>query len=181
MGQVQTNLSSERFSRATWDVLTANAYAFPAGTVRTLSGTQTRYITLVREGMLNVFDDRGYADVAPGALVADESYHHLQHLDGLTSALEAVVAENAADAGSTYVSSHVRGLAFQQERAARVSALFSTIGQDPAVNRTHGTQEERLESAQFGFRMQRDMRPRSFRFHPYDLGRIFVFSQKKWK
>lgn len=168
--QVHAYFNQPKFDYGNSPYFTANAFAFPALSIRNSSGLISEYVTLIGDGMLQVFDEVGLGDVAPSALLAHEHYHHVQQhlkMDSInpskqsTSPTDFAVTENAADAGGAYVVTHVRGMSFQTKRVEQVFTLFSSIGQTSKQNRTHGTPAERYASAMWGHDKQRNTRPRA--------------------
>ena len=113
------------------------------------------------DGMLAGYEELGFGDVAPQAVYAHEFAHHIQYeneyfddLDG-TGASQAEMTrytELMADAMSAYFLTHKRGLALNQKRVEEFLRAFFEIGDCAFSNPGHhGTPDQRMAAAQFGF------------------------------
>jgi len=111
------------------------------------------------DGILEAFAAIGFGDVAPQAIFAHEFAHQIQYeheyLDdlGQVSKPEATrFSELMADAMAAYFLTHARGAAMNQKRVEQFLSAFYQMGDcafdDPGH---HGTPNQRLAAAQFGF------------------------------
>lgn len=187
--RVSEYFSRDKFNGPNQAYFTANAFAFPAYGVMTSSGLLKENITLIGDGILETFDLLGYAEndklrMVPGVLVAHEFYHHLQTSYALSSAENSAVAhrtlsENAADAGSSYAVTHIRGMSLNSNRVEDVVRVFSSMGQcSTGAAATHGTPTQRQQSAVWGHSLQASQRPLSTRIPVQQFDSNFV---KYWE
>lgn len=108
------------------------------------------------DGIMQAYQELGYADVAPQAIFSHEFGHHVQFQLNLfppTSTPEGTRrTELMADAYSTYYLSHARGAAMQWKRAQLFYDVFYNIG-DCGFTSTghHGTPLQRLASSQWAY------------------------------
>ncbi len=116
---------------------------------------------LMGDGILAGYDAIGFGDVAPQAVYAHEFGHQIQFANeyfGDPYATSGSFAERTrytelmADAMSAYYLTHKRGAALNQKRVEQFLQVFFQIGDcafaDPGH---HGTPNQRMAAAQFGF------------------------------
>jgi hypothetical protein len=132
-----------------------NAFAFSA------TGIPDRVV--MGDGILEGFKEIGFADVAPQAIYAHEFAHHIQYendyfgdtVPGATTQAELTrYTELMADAMSAYYLTHKRGAAMNKHRVAKFLSAFFQLG-DCAFDNPghHGTPNQRMRAAEFGFRI----------------------------
>jgi hypothetical protein len=114
------------------------------------------------DGILEMYARIGYGDVAPQAIFAHEFAHQIQfeneYFEDLgpevSPAEETRYTELMADAMAAYYLTHKRGGTLNAKRVAQFLQVFYQIGDcafdDPGH---HGTPNQRLAAAQFGFRL----------------------------
>lgn len=113
------------------------------------------------DGILEAFAQVGFSDVAPQAIFAHEFAHQIQYeneyfedLGNVSDAEETRYTELMADAMAAYYLTHARGATLRQKRVEQFLQVFYQIGDcaftDPGH---HGTPNQRLAAAQFGFRL----------------------------
>jgi hypothetical protein len=111
------------------------------------------------DGILAGYDALGFGDVAPLAIFAHEFAHHVQFEKGyglsgpgVTPAEETRFGELSADAMAAYYLTHSRGATLNQKRVAQFLEVFYQIGDCGfASEGHHGTPNQRLAAARFGF------------------------------
>jgi predicted metalloprotease len=110
------------------------------------------------DGIMAVYDDLGFGDVAPQAILAHEYGHQVQfnkHFGLAAPAPEATrFQELNADAMAAYFLTHKRGATLNQKRVEEFLQVFFNIGDcaftDPGH---HGTPNQRLAAARLGFEL----------------------------
>ncbi|MEO7801472.1 MAG: hypothetical protein ABIR81_05710 [Ginsengibacter sp.] len=109
------------------------------------------------DGILKAFEDLGYGDVAPSAILAHEFGHHIQFENGYFTSEPASPertrrTELMADAFSAYFLTSKKGGTLNRKRVEQFFKVFFDIG-DCGFTRTshHGTPSQRLRAATFGF------------------------------
>ena len=113
------------------------------------------------DGMLAGYEALGFGDVAPQAVYAHEFAHHIQFENDYfndplatlgTPAEQTRYTELMADAMAAYYLTHKRGATMNRKRVEQFLQVFFQIG-DCAFNSGghHGTQNQRMAAAQFGF------------------------------
>lgn len=135
--------------------VTFNAFAFTTGTAPTAIPDKI----VMGDGILLGYDALGFGDVAPQAIFAHEFAHHVQFengygLESVDAAERARFNELGADAMAAYWLTHARGAAMNRKRVEQFLAVFFQIGDcafaDPGH---HGTPNQRLAAARFGFEL----------------------------
>ena len=113
------------------------------------------------DGILEAFASLGFADVAPQAIFAHEFAHQIQYennyfadVAGLDEPEQTRYTELMADAMAGYYLTHARGESLNRKRVEEFLQVFYQIG-DCAFDDGghHGTPNQRLAAAQFGFRV----------------------------
>ena len=135
-------------------------FTFNAVSVRAIPGLVGNRI-VVGDGILAAFDDIGYGDVAPQAILAHEFAHQVQfnkHFAiGGSAAERTRFAELNADAMSAFFLTHKRGATLNQKRVEEFLNVFYAIGDCQFANPGHhGTPNQRMAAAQFGFQLAHD-------------------------
>jgi len=110
------------------------------------------------DGIMAVYDDLGFGDVAPQAILAHEYGHQVQFAKnygiGGTPAERTRFQELNADAMAAYFLTHSRGATLNQKRVEEFLQVFYDIGDcqfdDPGH---HGTPNQRMSAARFGFQL----------------------------
>jgi hypothetical protein len=111
------------------------------------------------DGILEGYGALGYADVAPQAIFAHEYAHQIQYENNyfadvatLDGPEQTRYTELMADAMAAYFLTHARGEALNKFRVQEFLQVFFQIG-DCAFDNDghHGTPNQRLKAAQFGF------------------------------
>jgi hypothetical protein len=113
---------------------------------------------IMGDGIMAAFDELGFGDVAPQAILAHEFAHHVQFQKdfGIAGdpAEQTRFAELNADALSAFFLTHKRGATLNQKRVEEFLQVFYDIGDcqfaDPGH---HGTPNQRMAAAEFGFRL----------------------------
>jgi hypothetical protein len=121
---------------------------------------------IMGDGILEGFRVVGLADVAPQGIYAHEFGHHIQYEKGYIDepipgetrttdeAEKTRYTELMADAFSAYFLTHSRGAALNKKRVEQFLKVFFQIGDCAFSNPGHhGTPEQRLAAAQFGFQV----------------------------
>lgn len=108
------------------------------------------------DGIMQAYQELGYADVAPQAIFSHEFGHHVQFQLNLFPAVRSAEGtrrtELMADAYSTYYLSHSRGAAMQWKRAQLFYDVFYNIGDCGFTSLGHhGTPLQRLASSQWAY------------------------------
>lgn len=113
------------------------------------------------DGILEAFATLGFSDVAPQAIFAHEFAHQIQYeneyfgdLGQVTAPEKTRYTELMADAMAAYYLTHARGGAMNQKRVEQFLEVFYQIGDCGFTSSGHhGTPNQRLAAAQFGFRL----------------------------
>jgi len=113
---------------------------------------------IMGDGIMAVFDELGFGDVAPQAILAHEYGHQVQfnkHF-GITGTRpeRTRFAELNADALSAYFLTHKRGATLNEKRVMQFLEVTYDIGDCQFTsNGHHGTPNQRRAAAQFGFEL----------------------------
>lgn len=113
------------------------------------------------DGILEGYAALGYGDVAPQAIFAHEFAHQIQFAHGyglprtkFTAPERTRYNELMADAMAAYYLTHARGETLRQKRVEEFLSVFYQIGDCAFTNSGHhGTPNQRLASARFGFKV----------------------------
>ena len=115
------------------------------------------------DGMLAGYEAMGFGDVALPAVFAHEFAHHIQYENDYfgdpyattgSSAERTRYTELMADAMSAYYLTHKHGGTMNQKRVAQFLDAFFQIGDCAFTNPGHhGTPNQRMRAAEFGFRL----------------------------
>jgi hypothetical protein len=113
------------------------------------------------DGTLAGYADLGFGDVAPQAVFAHEFAHHVQfqnnyfgddYSSGWSVPEQTRYSELMADAMSAYYLTHKRGATMNQKRVEQFLEAFFQIGDCGFTsNGHHGTPNQRMAAAQWGF------------------------------
>jgi hypothetical protein len=113
------------------------------------------------DGILAGYEAMGFQDVAPQAIYAHEFAHHIQiendyfsdPVPGATTVAELTrYTELMADAMAAYYLTHKRGGAMNRKRVEQFLEVFFQIGDCGFTSDGHhGTPNQRMAAAQFGF------------------------------
>jgi hypothetical protein len=116
------------------------------------------------DGIVEAYAQIGFADIAPQAIFAHEYAHQIQYEKDYFDDLGAVSTPEAtryselmADAMAGYYLTHARGEALNKFRVQEFLQVFFQIG-DCAFDNDghHGTPNQRMKAAQFGFAVADD-------------------------
>jgi hypothetical protein len=123
---------------------------------------------VIGDGILEGFEAVGFGDVAPKAIYAHEFSHHIQYEHGYNTEDIPGTAnpdpsernrynELMADAFAGYYLTHKKGAGFHRKRVEQFLQIFFQLG-DCAFNTPthHGTPNQRMAAAQFGFDVAHD-------------------------
>jgi len=153
-------------------------FSFNAFAIRFSSGLGK---IVMGDGILEGYDDLGFGDVAPQAIYAHEFAHHIQFQNGyfsdpFPSAAEATrYTELMADAMSAYFMTHKRGQAMNRHRVAEFLEAFYQIGDCSfASSGHHGTPNQRMRAAQFGFDIADQARVQGHILTSHQFYQLFV-------
>ena len=113
------------------------------------------------DGILEAFATIGFSDVAPQSIFAHEFAHQIQYeneyfedLGNVSAAEETRYTELMADAMAAYYLTHARGATLRQKRVEEFLQIFYQLGDCAFANPGHhGTPNQRLAAAEFGFRL----------------------------
>jgi hypothetical protein len=145
---------SSRFQNYNHPLLTFNAFADwypPLGIAKKI---------IMGDGIQKAYDDLGFGDVAPQAIIAHEYGHHIQfalNVDFGFSPEGTRRTELMADAYSAYYLTHKRGAAMNWRRVQEFLQVFYSIG-DCGFGSLghHGTPNQRMKAAAFGYKIAND-------------------------
>lgn len=134
---------------------TFNAFAY--------SGSLSPDKIVMGDGVLAAYQSMGFGDVAPQAIYAHEFAHHIQFekgyfndpiVAGLTTPEKTRYSEMMADAMAAYFLTHKRGAAMNAKRVEQFLTVFFQTGDCSFTSSGHhGTPNQRLKAAQFGFQI----------------------------
>ncbi|HKH93043.1 MAG TPA: hypothetical protein VKA54_14650 [Gemmatimonadaceae bacterium] len=113
------------------------------------------------DGILEAYAAIGYGDIAPQAIFAHEFAHQIQFeneyfedLGEVTQPEATRYTELMADAMAGYYLTHKRGAALNDKRVAQFLQVFYQTGDCQFANPGHhGTPNQRMAAAEFGFRL----------------------------
>jgi hypothetical protein len=146
---------SANFQNFNHPLLTFNAFASPADPF-----FNTPKKIVMGDGIMKAYDDLGYSDVAPQAVLAHEYGHHVQfanNVDFGSSPEGTRRTELMADAFSAYFMTHKRGSAMNWKRVQQFLKVFFDIGDCAFSNDGHhGTPNQRMKAAGFGYQLATD-------------------------
>jgi hypothetical protein len=130
-------------------------FTFNAVAVTTFGGPIPDKIVM-GDGILAGYDALGFGDVAPQAIFAHEFAHHVQFQRGYgiagTPSERTRFSELHADALAAYYLTHSRGATLNRKRVEQFLDVFYQIGDCSfTVEGHHGTPNQRLAAARFGF------------------------------
>lgn len=113
---------------------------------------------IMGDGIMAVYDDLGFGDVAPQAILAHEYGHQVQFNKDYGIVAPAPEAtrfqELNADAMAAYFLTHKRGATLNQKRVEEFLRVFFNIGDCAFSNAGHhGTPNQRLAAARLGFQL----------------------------
>ncbi len=151
-GLIKTVFGSPTFMNYKHPLLTFNAFAAEAdpyfGTVKKI---------VMGDGILEAYNDLGFGDVAPQALLAHEYGHHVQFAKNVVfeySPEGTRRTELMADAFSAYYLTHKRGATMNWKRVKEFLEVFYGIGDCAFENDNHhGTPNQRMKAATFGYNL----------------------------
>lgn len=109
------------------------------------------------DGIISAYNNLGYDDVAPQAILAHEYGHQVQFQNGVFDGKVAGPeftrgTELMADAFATYYLSHPQGAAMQWKRVKQFLQVFYNIGDCYFDSFTHhGTPAQRIAAADWGY------------------------------
>jgi hypothetical protein len=146
-----TVLESRLLNAGDHPILSFNAFAVPM-VPQLISADKI----IMGDGVLDGFGRLGFGDVAPQALYAHEFAHHIQYQRGWYQAGAdpegTRYTELMADAMAAYYLTHKRGGTMNKHRVAEFLEAFFQIGDCAFSNPNHhGTPNQRLAAARFGF------------------------------
>lgn len=152
---LKTFYGDSKYNDYSHPLLTFNAFAAPADD---FWGTPKKIV--MGDGIMQMYDDLGYDDVAPQAVLAHEYGHHIQFANNVYFGPEPEDTrrtELMADALAAYFLTHKQGSAMNWKRVKEFLAVFYTIG-DCAFDNPghHGTPNQRMRAAQFGYDVAND-------------------------
>jgi hypothetical protein len=143
------------------------------------------------DGILEGYAAVGYGDVAPQAIFAHEFAHQIQFANnyflGNTAAGDAPLpprvtgaertryTELMADAYAAYYLTHARGGTLRQKRVEEFLSTFFQIGDCAYTNGGHhGTPNQRLAAARFGFQVAADGQKQGHIMTSDEFHKLFV-------
>lgn len=152
---IKTVFGSPTFMNYKHPLLTFNAFAATAdpdfGTVKKI---------VMGDGILEAYDDLGFGDVAPQAILAHEYGHHVQfakNVDFVNSPEGTRRTELMADAFAAYYLTHKLGATMNWKRVQQFLVVYYGIGDCAFTNPNHhGTPNQRLKAATFGYNIAND-------------------------
>lgn len=164
--QVAEYFAAPRFDYGNHPFFSLNAYAMTAFEV--MPGLTVSRKIVMGDGILDAFRDLGYNDVAPAQLLAHEYGHQVQFSLGDVFPTEQTPegtrrTELMADAMSSYADTHPLGLSLQWKRTRQMLAVSYSIGDcwfDYSSH--HGTPNQRMRAANWGYQLQEAARPKDF-------------------
>jgi hypothetical protein len=115
------------------------------------------------DALLQVFDELGYGDIAPQAILAHEFAHHIQYDLGIKGyAIPLTPASNRrtelmADAYAAYFLAHPKGGAMQSKTVQQAGEVFSNLSDcnfDSELH--HGTPIQRKKATEWGYKLAKD-------------------------
>lgn len=115
------------------------------------------------DGLLQVFDEIGYGNIAPQAILAHEFAHHIQYNLGIKDYAIPLTPEGSrrtelmADAYAAYFLSHAQGEALSFLSVQRAGEVFSNLGDCVFdLKEHHGTPTQRKAAAEWGYKLATD-------------------------
>ncbi|HYD51249.1 MAG TPA: hypothetical protein VEA99_01430 [Gemmatimonadaceae bacterium] len=160
-------------------------FTFNAVAQLRVAGTDSVKKIVMGDGILQAYEALGFGDVAPQAIFAHEFAHHVQFEKairltgaGITAAERTRFGELSADAMAAYYLTHARGLAMNKHRVAEFLQIFLEIGDCSFTSSGHhGTPNQRMAAARFGFDVADQARPQGHILSPAAFHALFL---AKW-
>lgn len=141
--------------------LTFNAYAHQEKRYSCVGQVPDKLI--IGDGFLRAYDQLGYGDIAPQAILAHEFGHQIQYDLGILDHSIQPTAELSrrtelmADAYAAYFLSHTAGQAKQWKRAQQFLDIFFNVGDCDFDNVLHhGTPNQRRSATEWGAGLAND-------------------------
>jgi hypothetical protein len=139
-------------------------FTFNAVSFSPIPSLQLPPTIVMGDGILAGYAALGFDDVAPQAIFAHEFAHQIQFVNGYSAPADGIpvtsraemtrYTELMADAYSAYYLTHKRGAAMNRHRVAEFLEAFFQIGDCYFDNSGHhGTPNQRMKAAQFGFEL----------------------------
>lgn len=135
-----------------------NQLAIPDTTIANVGRIPAKII--IGDGLLKGFDELGFKDVAPQAILAHELGHHLQYELGILKTGMKLVPKTSrrielmADAYAAYFLAHPQGAGMSLTNLQQVAEVFFNTGDcDFAVDSHHGTPAQRKAATEWGYKM----------------------------
>lgn len=152
---LKTIYGSDKYFNYNHPLLSFNAFA---ATADEFWGTPKKIV--MGDGILKAYADLGFGDVAPQAILAHEYGHHVQFakdVEFLNSPESTRKTELMADAFAAYYLTHKRGSTMNWKRVQLFLEVFFEIGDCSfASNGHHGTPNQRMNAAIFGYNLAND-------------------------
>ncbi|AKT50636.1 hypothetical protein ADJ73_03720 [Arsenicicoccus sp. oral taxon 190] len=173
-------LSDPKFQGGNHPIFTLNAFAFTAFGREVVPGIIPGDRIIMGDGILRAYDELGFGDVAPQAILAHEFGHHVQFEIGMITPDTIDAPETTrrtelhADASAAYFLSHPRGLSMQWKRVKQFLSVFYTIGDCSFTSPGHhGTPNQRMRAAEWAYQLQESTRPKSLIYSTREFQRRF--------
>lgn len=159
--------SAPKFEGGNHPSFTLNAFAYTDFGQEVAGFGRVGDKIVMGDGILRAYRELGFGDVAPQAILAHEFAHHVQFETGVITGGQPASPESTrrtelhADALAAYYLSHPRGESMQWKRVQQFLQVFFSIGDCGfAGTGHHGTPNQRMRAAQWGYEQQENARPR---------------------
>ncbi len=152
---LRTVYGSDKYDNFNHPLLSFNAFAAPADD---FFGTPKKIV--MGDGIMTAYEELGYGDVAPQAILAHEYGHHVQFAKNvvfLNTPESTRRTELMADALAAYYLTHKKGATMNWKRVQQFLQVFFSIGDCQfASPGHHGTPNQRMKAAAFGYNTAND-------------------------
>ncbi len=180
-------LSFESLDEGDFPFFTFNAFAFNGRTVPPFGSIPDKIV--MGDGVLEGYEALGFGDVAAQAIFAHEFAHHIQFENGYFQTDEVPSLDPAgpdqaertryfelmADAMAAYYLTHKRGATLNWWRVEQFLRVFFNVGDCGFSNPGHhGTPNQRLRAARFGFDLALDAQKQGLIMASDDFHDLFV-------
>jgi hypothetical protein len=137
---------------------TFNQYAIPDTTIANVG--QVRAKIIIGDGLLQGFDEIGYGDNTPQAILAHEFGHHIQYELGILKTGMNFTPKTSrrielmADAYAAYFLSHKQGAAMPLNNLQKVAEVFFNTGDcEFTIDSHHGSPSQRKAATEWGYNL----------------------------
>lgn len=157
---------------------TFNQFAVPDTTIANVG--QVRAKIIIGDGLLQGFDQLGYGNIAPQAILAHEFGHHIQYELGILKTGMKLTPKTSRrielmdDAYAAYFLAHPQGAAMQLNDLQHVAEVFFNTGDCSfTIDSHHGTPTQRKAATEWGYHLAINAQNRDHILPGREFARLF--------